>query len=84
MEDNNYCKNTRYYIFGMAIHEGHCLKGGHYYSIVRRNNKWYQCNDNKIIELKSYISKDGGYIAFDKINKERIYRNGYLFFYRKT
>lgn len=66
----------------MAIHEGKYLKGGHYFSIVIRNNKWYQCNDKKILELKPYIYENR-YIIFDKIEKENILRNGYLFFYRK-
>lgn len=67
----------------MAIHLGQNLRSGHYFSIVRRNNKWYQCNDNKIIELKQYINEQNGYLLFDKIDKENILRNGYLFFYRK-
>ena len=82
-QNYEYCKNTKYVIFGMTIHLGHNLRRGHYYSIVRRNNIWYQCNDNKIKELKSVIDNETGYLLFDKIDKESILRNGYLFFYRK-
>jgi len=82
LQKNEYCKNTKYSLFGIAIHEGHFLKGGHYFSIVTRNNKWYECNDNKIIELKPYINENG-YILFDKIDKSNVFRNGYLFFYRR-
>ncbi len=67
----------------MAVHEGHSLRRGHYFSIVKRNNKWYQCNDNKIIELKPYVTEQDKYLQFDKINKDDLVRNGYLFFYRK-
>lgn len=67
----------------MAIHEGHFLRAGHYFSIVKRNNKWYECNDNKIKELKPYLTEKNEYILFDKIDKEIINRNGYLLFYRK-
>lgn len=73
----------KYVVFGMTIHLGQKLRNGHYYSIVRRNNIWYKCNDNKITELKQYINKDTGYLLFDKIDKENILRNGYLFFYRR-
>ena len=82
MQNNEYCKNTKYFLFGMTIHEGHSLRSGHYFSIVKRNNKWYQCNDNKIIELKPYVTEQNGYIFFDKIDKQNIFRNGYLLFYR--
>ena len=82
-QNYDYYQNTKYVIFGMTIHLGHNLRSGHYYSIVRRNNIWYQCNDNKIKELKSVIDDETGYLLFDKIDKESILRNGYLFFYRK-
>ena len=82
-QNTEYCKYTKYTLFGMTIHLGRTLRSGHYYSIVRRNNKWYQCNDNKITELKSYKSEKNGYILFDKIDKDNIFHNGYLFFYRK-
>jgi ubiquitin C-terminal hydrolase len=82
-QNNEYCKNTKYILFGMAIHLGQTLRRGHYYSIIRRDNKWYQFDDNKIKELKLEINQKNGYILFDKIDKEIIFRNGYLLFYRK-
>ena len=82
-QNSAYCKNTKYVLFGMTIHLGYSLRSGHYYSIIRRNNKWYQCNDNKVTELKPYKTDKNGYIFFDKIDKESNFHNGYLFFYRR-
>ena len=76
LQNSENFKNTKYILFGMSLHEGHSLRSGHYFSVVRRNNKWYQCNDNKIIELKPYITEQNGYIFFDKVDKQNIFRNG--------
>ena len=81
IENSEYSKNNKYSLFGIIVHKGKYLNEGHYFSIVSRNKKWYQCNDNKIVELKGYSSN--GYIFFDNINKETTDKNGYLFFYRK-
>jgi ubiquitin C-terminal hydrolase len=67
----------------MTIHKGNSLRGGHYFSIVNRNNRWFECNDNKINELKPHLFENE-YILFDKIEKDYIFKNGYLFFYRKN
>ena len=83
MNNNEYCKNTKYALFGLTIHEGHFLRGGHYFSIIKRNNRWYQCNDSKVIELMPSLIEHGNYIIFDKLDTDRIFRNGYLFFYRR-
>ena len=76
-----YTENNKYTLFGFIIHKGKYLKKGHYFSIVKRDKIWYECNDNSITELKGF-SLDG-YIFFDKIDLDEMNRNGYLFFYRK-
>ena len=78
-ENNNI--NIKYALFGFIIHKGKYLHKGHYISIVKREKKWYLCDDNKITELIAYNPDD--YIFFDKIDIDETNRNGYLFFYRR-
>ena len=73
--------DTKYSLFGFIIHKGNNLHKGHYISIVKREKKWYLCNDSKITEINPSFSNE--YIFFDKIDIDVTNRNGYLFFYRK-
>ncbi len=41
-----------YDLFGICNHEGNC-EGGHYYSYVKNNNKWYKFNDTNVSEINS-------------------------------
>jgi ubiquitin C-terminal hydrolase len=59
--------NNKYELFGLINHEGN-LFGGHYYSFVKKYNKWYLFNDKQI--------KD---ISFKSI----IFQKNYCLFYRK-
>ena len=82
MLENTENKNDiKYSLFGFIIHKRNNLKKGHYVSIVKREKKWYLCNDSKITEIKAYLSNE--YIFFDNIDIDETNRNGYLFFYRK-
>ena len=81
LKNSEYSKENKFSLFGIIIHKGKYLRQGHYFSIVKRDKKWYICNDNVITELKA--SSQNGYIYFDKIDLEHMNRNGYLFFYRK-
>ena len=74
-------KDIKYSLFGFIIHKGNNLHKGHYISIVKRDKKWYLCNDSEITEMKASLSNE--YIFFDKIDMDETNRNGYLFFYRK-
>ena len=48
-----YDKSTFIYeIFGVCNHEGNCF-GGHYFSYIKNNNKWYNFNDTIVTEIKS-------------------------------
>jgi len=81
LENSKDKNNFKYSLFGFIIHKGKHLHKGHYISIVKRDEKWYLCNDNIITELNAAFS--GEYIFFDKIDIDETNRNGYLFFYRK-
>ena len=50
------------------IHCGKSIQAGHYVSIIKRDEKWYFCDDNEISEINE-----------DKIFAE----NAYLLFYRQ-
>ena len=82
MKNSENLKETNYSLFGIIIHKGKFLKRGHYYSIVKRNKRWYICNDDVIEELKTYTQNE--FIFFDKVDIEHMKKNGYLFFYRKA
>ena len=56
-----------YELFGICNHSGNCF-GGHYYSYVKNNNKWYEFNDTIVSEIKE-----------DKI----ITNKAYCFFFKK-
>ena len=80
LKNTEYSKNNKYALFGFIMHKGSSLHRGHYFSIVKRDKKWYLCNDNIVNELDSY--SENGYIFFDNIDKKYSNKNGYLFFYR--
>ena len=47
-----YNKNSYVYdLFGICNHNGGIL-GGHYYSYIKNNNKWFNFNDEEIEEIK--------------------------------
>lgn len=81
IQNSEFSKNNKYCLFGLIIHRGNSLRRGHYFSIVNRDKKWYECNDNSIVELNGFTQN--GYIFFDKVDRDNMNRNGYLFFYRK-
>ena len=82
MKNSENLKEANYSLFGIIIHKGIFLKRGHYYSIVKRNKRWYICNDDVIEELKTYTQNE--FIFFDKVDIDHMNKNGYLFFYRKA
>ena len=50
------------------MHWGKSIQAGHYVSNIKRNEKWYFCDDNEITEIK----------------EEKIYsKYAYLLFYRQ-
>lgn len=44
-------KKTSYELFGMINHHGSTNQGGHYYSTIKKNKKWYTFNDTTIQEI---------------------------------
>jgi ubiquitin C-terminal hydrolase len=55
-----------------AILHGGGLGGGHYRAVVRRNNKWWLCNDSTVHEIAEeyalILAHDHGYvIAYNKV-----------------
>ena len=58
--------NDNYDLRAIVVHSG-TPQGGHYFSLVKKNNQWYQCNDSRISE--------------DKV--DRYLENGYIYMYSK-
>jgi ubiquitin C-terminal hydrolase len=63
-------KKLSYDLTGIICHHGG-TEFGHYFSFIKRNEKWYRCNDNIVTEIEHY-SKYGN------INSE-----AYILFYEK-
>ena len=55
-------QSMTYKLCSMSVQSG-SLNGGHYYSILKRNNKWYIFNDSHIKETKVFCS-DKNYCLF--------------------
>ena len=66
-ENNN---DTKYSLFGFIIHKGNNLHKGHYVSIVKREKKWYLCNDSKITEINPSFSNE-----YIEVNENRSFDN---------
>lgn len=55
-----------YEIFGICNHSGNCF-GGHYYSYIKNNNKWFNFNDTNVSEIpESKLITNKAYMFFLK------------------
>lgn len=52
---NYIINNFNYKLIGFIVQIGFA-NGGHYISVINRNNKWYICNDDKINEVNNITS----------------------------
>ena len=62
MKEKINLKNDNFMLRAIVYHMGN-TGGGHYISLVNKNNKWMLCNDSSISEISdisNYINK--GYI----------------------
>ncbi len=50
-------KDRHYRLLGVINHLG-TAQGGHYVASVRKNNQWFECNDNKIRAVKTANPRD--------------------------
>jgi len=56
LDMSNYCinyynDNLNYQLYGISI-QGGSMKGGHYYSICKSDEKWYRYNDESVNEIR--------------------------------
>lgn len=60
--------NHIYSLYGVIVHAGKGSKAGHYYSFVKKNEKWYLCNDERITEVKDIeqVMKQNAYMLIYK------------------
>ena len=42
----------RYSLYGMIIHKGKEMDRGHYTSVFKRENNWYEFDDDKVYEIQ--------------------------------
>lgn len=56
-------------MFSVIVHSGKSMTGGHYFCYIRRNNKWFICDDESVQEIS---------------DKKIFDENAYLLFYRKV
>ena len=61
-------KHTKYEVFAIAVHLGHSIELGHYVAFVKRNGRWFECNDESVGEVRE---------------RTALSKNAYLVFYRR-
>ena len=44
--------SLRYSLFGMIIHKGKGMDRGHYICLFKREEKWYEFDDEKVFEIQ--------------------------------
>ena len=55
----------KYSLFAVAVHLGSSISGGHYVSFVKRNDKWFFCNDDSIKQCsESKVLSNDAYLLF--------------------
>lgn len=42
----------RYHLFGMIIHKGKEMDRGHYICLFKREDRWYEFDDDKVYEIQ--------------------------------
>lgn len=67
-----YSKDNRYELFGIAIHSGSSIQGGHYYGVIKaKNGYFYKFNDTQVQQIGDENMSTNGFSS------------GSCFFYRK-
>ena len=70
-------KNKKYDLFGVVNHYGG-INSGHYTSIIKYEDKWVMCDDNRISQIaENKVMNSSAYILF-YISKDSIYNNSYF------
>ena len=67
-EEEVMLRQTKYELFAVAVHLGHSIELGHYVAYVKRNGRWFECNDESVSEVRE---------------RTALSRNAYLVFYRR-
>jgi hypothetical protein len=57
-----------YDLYGIVIHAGRSSNSGHYYSFVKKENRWFKCNDESVSEVHNIdqVLKQKAYLMFYK------------------
>jgi len=67
-----YAKDNQYELFGVAIHSGGSIQGGHYYGIIKaKNGNFYRFNDTQVQQIGNENMSTNAFSS------------GSCFFYRK-
>jgi len=46
--------NHNYSLTGIIVHYGNSLNSGHYVAFIKKNGKWFLCNDSSITQLDNF------------------------------
>jgi len=57
--------DCKYELFGIINHTGNVF-GGHYYSYIKKSDKWFKFDDSNISNINSSIINDKNYCLFYK------------------
>lgn len=55
-----------YSLYGVVVHAGKSSGSGHYFSYVKKDNKWYRCNDDSVSEVNNIdqVLQQRAYLLF--------------------
>lgn len=51
-KDSSQSPSVPYTLFGMIIHKGKEMDRGHYISLFKREERWYEFDDDKVYEIQ--------------------------------
>lgn len=70
MSENHFNCKTKYSIFAVIVHSGKSIRAGHFISFIKRENKWYFCDDELVKETtESKITVENSYLLFYRQEK---------------
>ena len=68
-QDGESTSSLKYVLYGMIIHKGKEMDRGHYISLFKRDERWYEFDDDKVYEIQgrsntSYVLDKEIYMLF--------------------
>merc|ERR1719295_1650709 len=69
------CPKVSYSLFGVLVHYGFSMQGGHYVSYIKApDNQWYLMDDSRVERIHSvkHVLKEKAYLLFYQRNEDKV------------